>query len=109
MATKRWRHLVTQTRAARDWRIPVTVMLGYRDDNNRWNDQDKIMAVALRQYEDSIHSCGVPGSVAFGDHNVGRVEWEEGQCHACASKEGAAESNKNNNYPGKVLLPVWDG
>lgn len=66
------------------------------------------MAIALRVYEDSIHhTCGVPASVGFGDENVGRVEWEETQCHACAAHESAAEGDKTK-YPGKILYPVWD-
>ena len=107
MTTSRWRHLITQTRAARDWRLPITVLLGHREDTGRWTDQDRIMAVALRQYEDSIHTCGVPSSIAFGDDNVGRVEWEEKQCHACASHEEASKSGKND-YPGKVFVPIWE-
>lgn len=108
MSTKRWRHLITHTRTARSWRIPITVILGYREDAGLWSDQDKIMAVALQQYEDSVHSvCGVPASVAFGDDNVGRVEWVDSQCHACAAHEEATK-NDNEKYPGKILSPTWD-
>lgn len=107
MTTRRWRNLVSHTRTARDWRIPVTVLLGYRKDDGKWTDQDLIMAVALREYEDSIHSCGVPANVAFGDKNVGRVEWEESLCHACASLEETRKNDKNE-YPGKILIPVWE-
>ena len=107
MATRRWGHLVSWARTARSWRLPVTVLLGFRKDDGRFVEQDKLMALALQQYEDSIHSCGVPASKAFGDHNVGAVEWEETICHACAAKESAAENDKNP-YPGKLLVPVWE-
>lgn len=83
------------------------MLLGFREDNGRWLEQDRVMALALQQYEDSIHSCGVPSSVAFGDHNVGRVEWAETICHACEAKEAAFNDNKNP-YPGQLFYPVWE-
>lgn len=108
MATARWGKLVRWARTARSWRLPVTVLLGFREDVGAWTPQDKIMALALQEYEDSIHhSCGVPASIAFGDDNVERVEWKETMCHACASKESALNENKNR-YPGQMWYPTWD-
>jgi len=83
------------------------VLLGFREDNGRFVEQDKIMALALQQYEDSIHACGVPASKAFGDHNVGAVEWKTDICHACETKE-SAENDDKNPYPGKIRYPVWE-
>jgi len=108
MTTRRWGHFVTWAKTARSWRIPVTVLLGFRADTGRWLEQDRVMALALQQYEDSIHSCGVPSSIGFGDDNVGRVEWKETICHACEAKEAAHNDNKNNQYPGQLFYPVWD-
>lgn len=107
MATRRWGHLASWARTARSWRLPITVLLGFREDTGRWVEQDRIMALALQQYEESFHSCGVPASKAFGDENVGAVEWHETICHACEEKESTMQNDKNP-YPGKVLYPVWE-
>lgn len=107
MATRRWAHLTGWARTARSWRLPITVLLGFREDTGRWTERDRLMALALQQHEDSVHSCGVPSSVAFGDDNVGRVEWQETICHACESRESAT-SNDKNPYPGKVFYPAWE-
>lgn len=108
MATRRWGHFATWAKTARSWRIPITVLLGFREDNGRWLEQDRVMALALQQHEDSIHSCGVPSAVGFGDNNVGRVEWNETICHACEAKEAAFNDNKNNKYPGQMFYPSWE-
>lgn len=108
MATRRWGHLAKWAKTARSWGIPITVLLGFREDNGRWTLQDRIMALALQEYEDSLHTCGVPAGVAFGDENVGRVEWNETICHACESREAARNDNKNNEYPGQFFYPTWE-
>lgn len=108
MTSKRWGHLVTWARAAQSWRVPITVLLGFREDTGRWVEQDRLMALALQEYEDSIHSCGVPSSKGFGDSNLDTVQWKETICHACESRDSKIEESKQNQYPGQLFYPVWD-
>lgn len=99
---------MTGAKAARSWGVPITVLLGHRPADGQWVSRDSLVALALQQYEDSIHSCGVPSAIAFGDHNIERVEWRETVCHACESKEAAITDKTRNEYPGKIIYPHWD-
>lgn len=107
MLTPRWGHLLLAAKAARSHGVPITVLLGFREPTGKWVARDTIMALALQDYEDGIHHCGVHTSIGFGDHNVGRVTWKETICHACEENE-AAKANDKNPFPGKVLYPVWE-
>lgn len=107
MLTERWGHLVTLQKAARSHGVPITVLLGVREPGGLWTHRDTSMALALQQYEDGLHSCGVHSSIGYGDENVGRVEWKSTICHACESKDAAHNDNKNP-FPGQVFYPVWD-
>jgi len=106
MLTPQWGHLVTLQKTARSHGVPITVLLGHREPGGPWNQRDTSMALALQQYEDGLHECGVHSSLAFGDNNVGRVEWKETICHACEAREEAHNGNKNP-YPGQVFYPTW--
>lgn len=86
----------------------MTVLLGLREDSGTWDDRDRIMALALQSYEDSLHSCGVSSFVAFGEKNMERVEWKESICFACESLEAKRNDKTSNDYPGKILLPKWE-
>lgn len=86
----------------------MTVLLGLREDSGRWDDRDRVMALALQEYEDSLHSCGVSSFVAFGDDNLDRVDWKESICHACESLDAKRNDKGSNEYPGKFLYPVWE-
>lgn len=97
----RWAHLLLEARTARSWKVPHTVLRGRRDDG-AWSDVDRMLAMALTAYEDSVcPGCGQPLSTAHGDDNVGRFEVVEDICHGCEALEANRESNKDNHYPGQ--------
>lgn len=75
-------------------------------------DRDRIMAIALQYYEDTIcPGCHLPHSVTRGDHNVGRIEWaDDAMCHGCAGKESLTADTNRTTFPGQLIYPVidWD-
>lgn len=85
-----------------------------RKDDGTWSYADRVMALALRAYEDGLcPGCGLHSSVTRGDHNVGRHEVNADEiCHGCESMESfqADPQNEKNRFPGqKVSLREQDG
>jgi len=99
-------------RTARTWRLPPTVLQGLRKEDGTFNYQDRILALAVQRFEDSLcPDCGLPASVAKGDHNVGRIEVNEGDmCHGCVAVEEHRADKSRQSYPGqKHYLKIdWD-
>ena len=79
-------------------------MRGRRDDGT-WTYRDRVMALALRAYEDGLcPGCGLHSSVARGDHNVGRHEvTTDAICHACEALESFQANDKSERFPGQKI------
>lgn len=69
---------------------------------------DRMMAVALTMYEDSLcKGCGLPHGKTRGDENVGRYELkDDGICHGCEALEGAQKDKNRITYPGQKVYLV---
>ena len=90
---------------ARDCRIPVTVLLGVREDDGTYCDQDKIMQIAYTKYLKTICSgCGLPANITRGDDNVGRFEvHDDTMCHGCEALETFTSNKNRTTWPGQKL------
>lgn len=93
---------------ARACTIPVTVLLGVREQDGKYNDRDRIMQIAYTKYLNSLcGGCGLPHSMVRGDENVGRIEWhDDAICHGCAARDSLAEDKNRTKYPGQLIYPV---
>lgn len=82
-------------------------MLRGRRDDGVWLDADRVMALALTAYEESLCSgCGMPAHLVRGDENVGRHTVEETICHGCEDLESARQDSSRQPYPGQKLYLV---
>lgn len=108
MSSPRWPLLLPLARAARAHGVPVTVLNGNRKQDGMINEIDRLIAMALQTYEDSICSgCRLPHSKTRGDCNVGRIEWKDDQiCHGCESKDSLLADKNRVTFPGQMLYPV---
>lgn len=91
-----------RTARANGW--PFMVMRG-RDNDGKVTDVDRMIAVALTLYEDSLCAgCGLPHSKTRGDDNVGRYELRDDQmCHGCEPLEAARRDKNRTSFPGQKL------
>jgi hypothetical protein len=76
-------------------------MWGHR--GRRWAHRDRVMAVALTMYEDSLHPCGHPKDVAFNPDMDGWYEAEPLTCQACAAVD-SYNQGREKPEPGEVLF-----
>ena len=83
-------------------------MHGTRKKLGKITDVDRMMALALTAYEDTLCSgCGLPHSKTRGDQNVGRYELrDDGICHGCEVLEAAKTDKNRNTFPGQKLYLV---
>lgn len=97
---------------ARACRLPVTVLLGVREEDGKYTDRDKIMQIAFTKYQNGLcPGCGLHHTLTRGDENVGRVTVQESICHGCEAVESYQQDKSNSDpYPGKKIGPVidWD-
>lgn len=112
MSTRRWAHLLSIARAARSQHWPVTVLQGYRNDTTRVTDRDRLVALALQFYEDSLcPDCGQPSWLGYGVENMGRAEFKEDVCFWCESasdKRAEMEKRYTNGIPAGIHLHATD-
>lgn len=76
-----------------------------RDNDGKVTDVDRMMAMALTLYEDSLCAgCGLPHSKTRGDDNVGRYEVRDDHvCHGCEPLEAARQDKHRTTFPGQKL------
>lgn len=68
-----------------------------------WTPEDKLLALALQTYEDSLCSgCGHPRDEAYDDRAEGEYEAVEHVCQACAARERHARENSGKE---KAAVP----
>ena len=105
-------------RTARSWGVPHSTLRAGRKPG-RWTERDRLLAVALQVYEDSLHACGHPADWAFNEDSEGYFEVREHVCQACRARElhhrdrdgknrpaGTVESLVNLMEPGTRLRPM---
>lgn len=101
------RHILTQLRTARAWGVPVsTIRTGHcPTDWSRVTDREA--AVALTEYEDSLHSCGHPAGRAFDDDADGEYDVRSLVCQACAAMDRYRDTHKSTDpAPGTIAYVV---
>lgn len=86
----------------------MTVLLGVREQDGKYNDRDRIMQIAYTKYLNSLcNGCGLPHSMVRGDENVGRIEIrDDAICHGCAAFESARDDANRTKFPGQLMYPV---
>lgn len=81
--------------------------MGIRDDLGRLTDRDRLMALALQTYEDSLcPKCGQPVWLCRGVENLDRFEVREDVCHASDRvREYVAEVTGKTGRYGEQGIP----
>ncbi|MDR6861978.1 hypothetical protein [Phycicoccus sp. 3266] len=98
------RHILLQLRTAARWGVPLGTIRHGRDPQV-WTPQDRQAAVALVEFENSIHTCGHPQSESFDQAKSGFYEVDDTLvCHACAALEEYRKANPQAAQPGQVLF-----
>lgn len=102
------RHILTQLRTARDLGVPVSTIRHGHPSNDWSRISDREAAVALTEYEDSLHSCGHPAGRAFDDDADGEYEVRHLVCQACAAMDRLRQEQTNAEPlpPGTVAYVV---
>ncbi|MCW2132883.1 hypothetical protein [Arthrobacter sp. VKM Ac-2550] len=81
---------------------------GHRGD---WTDKDYVLSLALTAYEDGLCSCGQPIAIAHHPDNDGWYDAHKTQCHSCAARERATQSDGKQQYkpePGEKLYTTYE-
>ena len=73
-----------------------TVLIGSLPDGPL-TDEDRLLILALQQYEESLCSCGHPRDVAWDERAEGEYERQTAVCQACATAQ--RDGNKDEKPP----------
>jgi hypothetical protein len=98
------RHILQELRTAREWGVPLSTIRG-NGTPGVWKPQDRFAALALLEYEATLHACGYPRDLAFNPDMSGWFEVDDtNSCAACAAlDEYRREHESDPPIPGQVL------
>lgn len=101
------RHVLHELRTAREWGVPLSTIRG-NGTPGVWKPQDRFAAMALLEYETTLHACGFPVDVAMHPEMGGYFEVDDTNvCAACAALDEYRRERANDQpIPGQVLRVI---
>lgn len=95
-------------RTARAWGVPLSVFRGQRPPGARWTFKDRLIAMAVADYEaDLCGGCGEPRSESMDPANErAYVAPPPLRCHACTAIEARQEKYRDAQQPRALAFTV---